>query len=46
MALWELSVAQGTNSKADSDYEKRSETPDGRPTEEATYVQVIASRQL
>lgn len=44
MALWELSVGRATTSKADSDYEKRFETPDGRPATQATYVQVILRR--
>lgn len=42
-SVWELSVRKTRPSaKADEDYEKRLETPDGSPTAETTYVEVIA----
>ena len=41
LSLWELSVAKGITAKADSDYSKRTSTPDGSPTGDCTYVEVI-----
>src|SRR4051794_34830093 len=40
LSLWELSTRADVNAKADSDYEKRIDTPDGTPTADATYVAV------
>lgn len=44
LSLWELSVDKAVNNKANEDYEKRSETPDGSPTDEATYCQLAVRR--
>jgi len=42
LSVWELSVQKsGLKAKADDDYSKRTSTPDGTPTLEATYVQAI-----
>jgi hypothetical protein len=41
---WELSVDKNTTRKIDGDYEKRTESPDGSPTQECTYVQVLLRR--
>lgn len=44
LSLWEMAVRKdGANAKADDDYEKRRQTPDGSPTTSATYVQLIAN---
>ncbi len=43
-SLWELSAGQSTTAKANRDYEKRTTTPDGRPTSEATYIAVSLRR--
>ena len=43
-SLWELSAGKSTSAKATTDYEKRTATPDGRPTEESTYVAVSLRR--
>ena len=40
LSLWELSTRADVNVKADEDYAKRTTTPDGTPTTEATYVAV------
>lgn len=40
-SVWELSVAKGSGAKADSDYSKRLGGPEGRPTADVTYVQLI-----
>lgn len=40
-SVWELSVAKGSGAKADSDYTKRLSGPEGRPTGDVTYVQLI-----
>lgn len=40
-SVWELSVNQRAASKADDDYKKRKDVPDGSPTHEATYIQLI-----
>jgi hypothetical protein len=42
LSLWELSTRGDVNRKADDDYSKRTETPDGTPTEDAAYVAVSA----
>ncbi|SCK05794.1 hypothetical protein [Streptomyces sp. WMMB 322] len=39
-SVWELSVGGG-NSKAEEDYEKRTEGPNGLATKDVTYVEVI-----
>lgn len=39
-SVWELSVEQKP-AKADDDYDKRTEAPDGLPTSDVTYVQVL-----
>jgi hypothetical protein len=44
LSLWELSVSASANSKAEADYVKRLTTPDGSPTADATYNQVILRR--
>ena len=41
LSLWELSVNTGANAKAEDDYSKRLETPDGSPTTDAVYCQLI-----
>ena len=38
LSLWELSVEKSVGRKADTDYNKRTATPDGSPTAECTYV--------
>lgn len=38
LSVWELSVEKGVGTKADSDYAKRTTTPDGSPTADCTYV--------
>ena len=38
--MWELSVNKSPGKKADEDYAKRTTTPDGTPSGEATYVAV------
>lgn len=38
LSLWELSVEKAVGKKADRDFEKRSDTPDGSPTTSSTYV--------
>lgn len=43
-SLWELSAGKSTSAKATKDYDKRSTTPDGRPTTESTYVAVSLRR--
>jgi hypothetical protein len=40
LSLWELSTRSDVNAKADDDYAKRTDTPDGTPTTEATYIAV------
>lgn len=40
-SVWELSIEQGSQGKAEEDIGKRAEVPDGSPSSEATYVQVI-----
>ena len=40
LSLWELSVEESASRKAESDYAKRTTTPDGSPTGECTYVAV------
>ena len=44
LSVWELSVHKSPGVKADSDYGKRSTTPDGSPTADCTYVQVSGRR--
>lgn len=41
LSVWELSVKARPNTKADEDYAKRSNTPDGSPTGDCTYVESI-----
>ena len=41
LSLWELSVNTGANAKAEDDYTKRLDTPDGSPTTDAIYCQLI-----
>lgn len=41
LSVWELSVNSSPNAKADDDYSKRTDTPDGTPTSECTYVEAI-----
>lgn len=43
-SLWELSAGQSTSAKATADYDKRTTTPDGRPTSDATYIAVSLRR--
>jgi hypothetical protein len=40
LSLWELSTRADVNKKADDDYAKRTDTPDGTPTAEASYIAV------
>lgn len=44
LSVWELSVHKSPGVKADSDYRKRTTTPDGSPTTDCTYVQVSGRR--
>ena len=44
LSLWELSTSAQPRRKADQDYAKRSTTPDGSPTDDATYVELILRR--
>ncbi|MCU4297172.1 hypothetical protein D3I60_08770 [Brevibacterium permense] len=41
LSVWELSVNSSPNTKADEDYSKRADTPDGTPTTDCTYVEAI-----
>lgn len=41
LSVWELSVNSSPNNKADDDYSKRADTPDGTATEGCTYVEAI-----
>lgn len=41
LSVWELSVGEQLAKKADEDYAKRVATPDGTPTQDACYVQLI-----
>ena len=41
LSVWELSVNSHPNPKADDDYSKRTDTPDGTPTSDCTYVEAI-----
>lgn len=41
LSVWELSVNSSPNTKADDDYSKRTETPDGTPTTDCTYAAAI-----
>jgi hypothetical protein len=41
LSVWELSVRKDVGTKAEEDYEKRTTTPDGTPTTEATYVAAV-----
>lgn len=41
LSVWEVSVQDGANAKADGDYDKRADTPDASRTADCTYVQVI-----
>jgi len=45
-SVWELSVAKGSGAKADIDYTKRLAGPEGRPTGDLTYVQLILAPWL
>ena len=44
LSLWELSVERKVDPKADSDFAKRTSTPDGSPTGDCSYVQVAMRR--
>ena len=41
LSVWELSVNSSPNTKADDDYSKRTDTPDGTPAADSTYVAAI-----
>ncbi len=41
LSVWELSVNSSPNKKADEDYVKRADTPDGTATSDCTYVEAI-----
>lgn len=41
LSVWELSVNSSPNKKADEDYSNRTDTPDGTPTTDCTYVEAI-----
>lgn len=41
LSVWELSVNSSPNTKADEDYSKRTDTPDGSSTADCTYVEAI-----
>ncbi|MHA7133783.1 hypothetical protein, partial [Oerskovia turbata] len=45
-SVWELSVTSKAQGKADEDYGKRLEGPEGSPTSDCTYVQVILAPWL
>ncbi|WP_087508161.1 hypothetical protein [Cellulomonas iranensis] len=45
-SVWELSVTPKAQAKADKDYGKRLEGPEGSPTSDCTYVQVILAPWL
>jgi hypothetical protein len=40
LSLWELSTRGDVNKKADDDFDKRTESSDGTPTTEASYIAV------
>jgi hypothetical protein len=42
LSLWEISNRSSPEKKADEDYEKRKATPDGSPTNAATYLAVTS----
>lgn len=42
LSVWELSVEEGANRKADDDYAKRTAEPGDTPVHDCTYVQLIA----
>ncbi len=44
LSLWELSAGRSTTKKADADYKKRTATPGGSQTHDATYCQLIVRR--
>jgi hypothetical protein len=44
LSLWELSAGKRTTAKANEDYNKRADTPDGSPTADATYCAVSVRR--
>lgn len=44
MSVWEMSVREDVNVKADSDYDKRTSLSDGTPTSECTYVSASLRR--
>lgn len=41
LSVWELSVEASPGTKADADYIKRLDTPDGSSTSECTYIELI-----
>ena len=41
LSVWELSVNSSPNTKADDDYSKRLDTPNGTPPADSTYVEAI-----
>ena len=41
LSVWEVSVEKSPGTKADKDYSKRDNTPDGSSTEDCTYIEVI-----
>ncbi|WP_262849459.1 hypothetical protein [Mumia quercus] len=41
LSVWELSVNSSPNKKADEDYAKRADTPDGTASGDCTYVEAI-----
>ncbi|WIG58312.1 MAG: hypothetical protein OJF49_001057 [Ktedonobacterales bacterium] len=41
LSLWEVSVNGSPGAKANDDYQKRTTTPDGSPTSDCAYVEVI-----
>lgn len=41
LSVWELSVDSSPNTKADRDYSKRTQTPDGTPARDSAYVEAI-----
>src|SRR4051794_11284209 len=44
LSVWELSTDKHVGTKADSDYAKRTTTPDGSPTKETSYVAALLRR--
>lgn len=44
LSLWELSTAKDVKQKADDDFEKRTDPPDGSSSKDCTYIEVTLRR--